>query len=95
MYMYIYIKQLFNQDIMLVVRWLLLFHHQVLRTLFAAPWTTAPQAPMAVGFPRLKYWSRLPFPSRGDLPTQVSNPYLLPCRWILDTEPPEYSYRSH
>ena len=26
------------------------------------------QAPLSVGFPRQGYWSRLPFPSPGDLP---------------------------
>ena len=33
--------------------------------------TTSPvahQAPMSMGFPRQKYWSRLPFPPPGDLP---------------------------
>ena len=32
------------------------------------PWTVACQAPLSVGFPRQEYWSRLPFPSPGDLP---------------------------
>ena len=32
------------------------------------PWTTARQAPLSRGFPRQEYWSRLPFPSPGDLP---------------------------
>ena len=28
----------------------------------------AGQAPLSMGFPRQEYWSRLPFPSTGDLP---------------------------
>ena len=36
--------------------------------LFATPWTVAHQAPLPMGFSRQEYWSRLPFPSPGDLP---------------------------
>ena len=36
--------------------------------LFATPWTVAYQAPLPMGFSRQEYWSRLPFPSPGDLP---------------------------
>ena len=36
--------------------------------LFVTPWTVAYQAPPSVGFSRQEYWSRLPFPSPGDLP---------------------------
>ena len=32
------------------------------------PWTVAHQAPLSMGFSRQEYWSRLPFPSPGDLP---------------------------
>ena len=35
---------------------------------FATPWTVTRQATPSVGFPRQEYWSRLPFPSAGDLP---------------------------
>ena len=35
---------------------------------FAAPWTTAHQAPLSMEFSRQEYWSGLPFPSPGDLP---------------------------
>ena len=31
------------------------------------PWTVACQAPLSMGFSRQEYWSRLPFPSPGDL----------------------------
>ena len=34
----------------------------------ATPWTVAHQAPLSTGFPRQEKWSRLPFPSPGDLP---------------------------
>ena len=43
--------------------------------LFVSPWTTvAHQAPLSLGFPRQEYWSRLPFPSPGDLPDQGIEP---------------------
>ena len=35
---------------------------------FATPWTAARQTPLSMGFSREEYWSRLPFPSPGDLP---------------------------
>ena len=35
--------------------------------LFATPRTVAHQAPLSTGFSRQEYWSRLPFPSPGDL----------------------------
>ena len=35
---------------------------------FVTPWTTAHQATLSVGLSRQEYWSRLPFPSPGDLP---------------------------
>ena len=34
----------------------------------ATPWTVAYQTPLSMGLPRQGYWSRLPFPSPGDLP---------------------------
>ena len=51
--------------------------------LFVTPWTVAYQAPQSMGFSRQEYWSRLPFPSPGDLPTQGSNPGLPQCRQTL------------
>ena len=36
--------------------------------LFATPWTVAYQASPSMGFSSQEYWSRLPFPSPGDLP---------------------------
>ena len=53
--------------------------------LFATPWTY--QEPTRLlclwDFPRQGYWSGLPFPSPGDLPTQGSNPGLPHCRQML------------
>ena len=34
---------------------------------FVTPWTVARQAPLPIGFSRQEYWSRLPFPTPGDL----------------------------
>ena len=42
--------------------------------LFATPWTIAYQAPPSMGFSRQEYWSGLPFPSPGDLPTPGIEP---------------------
>ena len=36
--------------------------------LFLTPWTVAHQAPLSMGLSTKEYWSRLPFPSPGDLP---------------------------
>ena len=36
--------------------------------LFATPWTVAHPVPLSMRFSRQEYWSRLPFPSPGDLP---------------------------
>ena len=41
--------------------------HSVLSD-FATPWTVAHQPPLSMEFSRQEYWSRLPFPSPGDLP---------------------------
>ena len=41
---------------------------------FATPWTVAHQAPLSMGFPRQEYWSRLPFPFPGDLPSPRIKP---------------------
>ena len=42
--------------------------------LFATPWTVAHQAPLSMGFTRQEYWSRLPFPSRRNLPNPGIKP---------------------
>ena len=41
---------------------------------FATPWTVAGWAPPSMGFPRQKYWSRLPFPPPGNLPNPEVKP---------------------
>ena len=41
---------------------------------FASPWPAAHQAPLSMGFPRQKYWSGLPFPSPGVLPSPGIEP---------------------
>ena len=40
----------------------------------ATPWTAAHQAPLSVRSSRQGYWSGLPFPSPGDLPTPGIKP---------------------
>ena len=41
--------------------------------LLVTPWTVACQAPLSVEYFRQEYWSELPFPPPGDLPTQWLN----------------------
>ena len=36
--------------------------------LFVTPWTVACQAPLSMRCSQQEYWSKLPFPSLGDLP---------------------------
>ena len=43
----------------------------VVPRLFATPRTVAHQAPMSMGLPRQEYWSGLPSPSPGDLPSTL------------------------
>ena len=38
------------------------------------PWIVAHQVLLSMGFPRQEYWSKLPFPSPGDLPDPGTNP---------------------
>ena len=45
--------------------------------LFATPWTIARQAPLSMEFSRQGYWSRLPFPTPGDLPDPGIKPAAL------------------
>ena len=51
-------------EVVLLVKVKLLTGVQLLVT----PWTVAHQAPPSMEFSRQEYWSRLPFPSPGDLP---------------------------
>ena len=45
----------------------MLVSHQVVSDSFVTLWTVAHQAPLSIGFPRQEYWSRVPFPTPGDL----------------------------
>ena len=47
----------------------------------AIPWAEAQQASLSVGFYRQEYWSRLPFPSPGDLTHRSNLCLLLYCSW--------------
>ena len=47
--------------------------------LFATPWTVAHQTPLSMKFSRQEYWSRLPFPTPGDLPNPGIEPASL---WV-------------
>ena len=56
--------------------------------LFEMPQAVACQAPPSMEFPRQEYWSKLPFPSPGDLPEQkkLESPAL--AGGFFTTEPP-------
>ena len=41
---------------------------------FASPWIVTHQALLSMGFPRQEYWSGVPFPSPGDLPSPGFEP---------------------
>ena len=57
--------------------------------LFATLWTVAHQAPPSMGFSRQEYWSRLPFPSPGDLLDPGIEPRSLALQAdALTSEPP-------
>ena len=47
------------------------------------PWTVALQTPLSMGFSRQEYWSRLPFPSLGDLPNSGTE-FISPVSPALD-----------
>ena len=56
---------------------------------FVTPWTVACQTPVSMGFPRLKYWSGLPFPSPGELLNPGTEPASSSLEDIIfTTEPP-------
>ena len=52
-------------------------------------------APPSMGFSKQEYWSRLPFPSPGDLPDPQIEPWSL-ALWAdtLPSEPPGKAVRS-
>ena len=56
---------------------------------FETSWTVAHQAPLSVRFPRQEYWSGLPFPLPGDLPSPGIEPaWLALAGRFFITEPP-------
>ena len=58
--------------------------------LFATPWTVSYQAPPSVGFSRQEYWSGMPFPSPGHLPSPGIEPRSPALQaYALPFEPPE------
>ena len=63
---------------------------------FVTPWAVACQTPLSLGFPRQEYWSRLPFPSPGDLPNPgiESESAALAGRFIV-TEPSGNLMHTH
>ena len=67
--------------------------------LLATPWTVAHKAPLSMGFSRQEYWSRLPFPSPGDLPDPGIEPMSLVSPALagrfLTTEPHGKPYESN
>ena len=60
--------------------------------LLATLWTVALQVPLSIRFSRQEYWSRLPFPSPGDLPDPGIKPMspVFPALagWFLTAVPP-------
>ena len=57
--------------------------------LFATPWTVTYKAPLSTEFSRQEYWSGLPFPSPGDLPSPGIEPGSPALRAdALPSEPP-------
>ena len=52
------------------------------------PINCSPKSPPSVEFSRQEYWSGLPFPSPGDLPTQGLNLGLLHCKQMLSPSEP-------
>ena len=60
------------------------------------PWTVAHQGTLSMGFPRQEYWSRLPFPSPGDLPNPgIESRFPTLQADFLPTEPPGKPYVVH
>ena len=60
------------------------FWSAVLWKILAEPWIIAHQAPLSVGLFQQEYWSGLPFPSPGDLPSLGIEPVspVLTCRFF-------------
>ena len=57
--------------------------------LFGTLWTVALQVPLSMGFSRQEYWSKLPFPTPGDLPDpEIESTSPLLAGGFLPTVPP-------
>ena len=73
----------------------MLSHVRLLATL----WTVACRAPLSMGFSRQEYWSGLPLPSPGDLPSPGIEPMspVSPALQAdsLPTEPPGTAINYH
>ena len=55
---------------------------------FVTLWTVACQAPLSMEFSRQDYWSRLPFPTPGDLPNPgIEHTSLASLHWQEDSLP--------
>ena len=72
------------------IHWLLKVKSLSRVQLFVTPWTVTYQAPQSMEFSTQEYWSRLPFPSPGNLP----DPGIEPRSPVLQadtlpSEPPE------
>ena len=87
---FVKITQLLKEGLLLCLAWfsfpttLNALYESLSRVqLFATPRTEAHQALPSMEFSRQEYWSGLPFPSPGGLPTQRLNPGLLHYRQIL------------
>ena len=87
-YLLIYLVYCLWNTISMTFLFCLLLHHKFLKyskmkvkvkslscvQLFMTPWTVAYQAPQSMEFSRQEYWSGLPFPSPGDLPSPGIEP---------------------
>ena len=66
----------------------LVFSHSVMSESSATTQTLARQAPLSMGFSRQEYWSGLPFPSPGDLPSpKIEPPSLVSPTLAVDSLP--------
>ena len=59
------------------------------------PWTVVHQAALSMGFSRQESWSRLPFPSPGDLPDPGMEPETpVLAGKFFTTESPEKTFKE-
>ena len=67
-----------------------MFSRLLMSDSFATLWTVAGQAPLSMGFSRQEYWSGLPCPPPGDLPSPGTEPRSPTLQAdSLPSEPPE------